>query len=345
MRISSRLAHRVHSPAVTRLIGSGEARPESCRRRKRARSGPRPRCCTVGRPTAVGAGPAGLLGTRRPELQGVPACLRDASSLPRLPDGFRFGASTASYQIEGAVDRGRPRPQHLGHVLRRARPDRRRQQRRGGLRPLPPLRRGRRADAGPRRRRLPVLDRLAAHPARGQRPRATPRAWRSTTGCVDELLAAGIEPMATLYHWDLPQALEDGGGWLNRDTAERFAEYAALVALRLGDRVEHWFPVNEPNVVTMLGHALGVHAPGQAADVRRAARPRTTCCSATAARSPRCAPSGATQRRHRQQPRAGVAGHRRPRRPRRRRARTTRCGTGSSPTRCCSAATPTASPS
>ncbi len=69
--------------------------------------------------------------------------------------------------------------------------------------------------------------------------------------------------MATLFHWDLPQALEDRGGWLQRDTAERFAEYAALVALRLGDRVEHWCPVNEPNVVTMLGHALGVHAPGK----------------------------------------------------------------------------------
>ena len=63
--------------------------------------------------------------------------------------------------------------------------------------------------------------------------------------------------MVTLFHWDLPQALEDAGGWLNRETAERFAEYATLVALRLGDRVEHWCPVNEPNVVTMLGHAVG----------------------------------------------------------------------------------------
>ena len=69
--------------------------------------------------------------------------------------------------------------------------------------------------------------------------------------------------MVTLFHWDLPQALEDRGGWLQRDTVERFAEYATLVGMRLGDRVEHWCPVNEPNIVTMLGHALGVHAPGR----------------------------------------------------------------------------------
>jgi len=81
---------------------------------------------------------------------------------------------------------------------------------------------------------------------------------------VDELLAHDIAPMATLYHWDLPQPLEDAGGWLSRDTAERFAEYAALVADRLADRVAHWVPVNEPNVASLLGYALGMHAPGKA---------------------------------------------------------------------------------
>jgi beta-glucosidase len=80
---------------------------------------------------------------------------------------------------------------------------------------------------------------------------------------VDALLAAGIKPMATLFHWDLPQPLEDAGGWLQRSTAERFAEYAAAVVEALGDRVTHWAPVNEPNVVTMLGYATGVHAPGR----------------------------------------------------------------------------------
>jgi len=80
---------------------------------------------------------------------------------------------------------------------------------------------------------------------------------------VDRLLEAGIKPMVTLYHWDLPQALEDDGGWLNRVTTDRFQEYAAILGGALGDRVEHWVPINEPNVVTMLGYGLGTHAPGK----------------------------------------------------------------------------------
>jgi len=80
---------------------------------------------------------------------------------------------------------------------------------------------------------------------------------------VDELVAAGIQPACTLYHWDLPQALQDQGGWLNRDTAHRLADYATVVAERLADRVSMWMPLNEPMVVTLLGHAMGVHAPGQ----------------------------------------------------------------------------------
>jgi beta-glucosidase len=79
---------------------------------------------------------------------------------------------------------------------------------------------------------------------------------------VDELAAAGIEPMATLYHWDLPQALQDRGGWLERDTASRFAEYAAVVFRRLGDRVRLWITHNEPWVAAYLGHHTGEHAPG-----------------------------------------------------------------------------------
>ena len=81
---------------------------------------------------------------------------------------------------------------------------------------------------------------------------------------VDQLCAAGIQPVLTLYHWDTPQPLEDAGGWLNRDTAHRFAEYAALVGDRLADRVSHWIPINEPAMVTLLGYAIGQHAPGQA---------------------------------------------------------------------------------
>jgi beta-glucosidase len=80
---------------------------------------------------------------------------------------------------------------------------------------------------------------------------------------VDELLDSGIRPVLTLYHWDLPQELEDAGGWVNRDTASRFAEYAGLVAARLGDRVGHWTTLNEPWCSAFLGYAEGHHAPGR----------------------------------------------------------------------------------
>jgi beta-glucosidase len=79
---------------------------------------------------------------------------------------------------------------------------------------------------------------------------------------VDELIGAGITPVATLYHWDLPQALEDAGGWRVRDTAERFAEYAALTHEALADRVPMWITLNEPFCSAFLGYAEGRHAPG-----------------------------------------------------------------------------------
>ncbi|KOX10730.1 beta-glucosidase [Micromonospora sp. NRRL B-16802] len=80
---------------------------------------------------------------------------------------------------------------------------------------------------------------------------------------VDELLAAGIDPVATLYHWDLPQPLEDAGGWLQRDTAARFADYAEKTAARLGDRVRLWITLNEPFIHMSLGYGTGEHAPGR----------------------------------------------------------------------------------
>jgi beta-glucosidase len=80
---------------------------------------------------------------------------------------------------------------------------------------------------------------------------------------VDALRNHDIVPTLTLYHWDLPQALEDAGGWPVRDTAERFAEYAAIVARSLGDAVPMWITINEPMVAAWLGYALGVHAPGR----------------------------------------------------------------------------------
>lgn len=80
---------------------------------------------------------------------------------------------------------------------------------------------------------------------------------------VDELLANGIEPYPTLYHWDLPQALEDRGGWPERDTVDSFVEYVQAVSARLGDRVTHWITHNEPWVASWLGYGLGEHAPGR----------------------------------------------------------------------------------
>jgi beta-glucosidase len=90
---------------------------------------------------------------------------------------------------------------------------------------------------------------------------------------VDALLAAGIRPFVTLYHWDLPQLLEDEGGWPVRTTAEAFAGYAEVVGARLGDRVRDWITHNEPACTSWLGYGLGVHAPGRtnAADALAAA--------------------------------------------------------------------------
>ncbi|GGV49093.1 GH1 family beta-glucosidase [Streptomyces spectabilis] len=80
---------------------------------------------------------------------------------------------------------------------------------------------------------------------------------------VDELCAADVRPVPTLFHWDTPLAVEEAGGWLTRATAERFAEYVAVVAARIGDRVPKWITLNEPAEHTLLGHALGQHAPGK----------------------------------------------------------------------------------
>ena len=80
---------------------------------------------------------------------------------------------------------------------------------------------------------------------------------------VDALLSQGITPVPTLFHWDLPQALEDAGGWPARETANRFAEYAAIVGEALGDLVPMWLTINEPMVAAWLGYGIGIHAPGR----------------------------------------------------------------------------------
>jgi beta-glucosidase len=95
------------------------------------------------------------------------------------------------------------------------------------------------------------------------RGRVEPRGLDFYDRFVDSLLEAGIRPFATLYHWDLPQALEDEGGWPARATAEAFAEYAEIVVERLGDRVLDWATHNEPFCTAWLGYAVGLHAPGR----------------------------------------------------------------------------------
>jgi len=101
-------------------------------------------------------------------------------------------------------------------------------------------------------------------------PRALPKGYGKANQAgldfydrlVDGLLEAGIEPFPTLYHWDLPQRLQDEGGWFERATAEAFVEYAGVAGRCLGDRVRHWVTHNEPWATAMMGHQVGLHAPG-----------------------------------------------------------------------------------
>lgn len=89
---------------------------------------------------------------------------------------------------------------------------------------------------------------------------------------VDALLEAGIQPFCTLYHWDLPQPLEDRGGWENRDTAKAFADYAGYMAGKLSDKVHHFMTLNEMRTFVEQGYGLGVHAPGLKLDIKRLAQ-------------------------------------------------------------------------
>ncbi|MEV5975462.1 family 1 glycosylhydrolase [Streptomyces sp. NPDC052114] len=187
-----------------------------------------------------------------------------------FPAGFLWGAATAAYQIEGAVRADGRTPSiwdtfsHTpGKVLggdtgdiavdhyHRWRDD---------VRLM--------ADLGLSSYRFSVSWSRVQPTGRGP---AVQRGLDFYRALVDELLAHGIRPMVTLYHWDLPQELEDafpsgsaaGGGWPERDTAYRFAEYAGIVAGALGDRVEMWTTLNEPWCSAFLGYGSGVHAPGR----------------------------------------------------------------------------------
>ncbi|GGQ19893.1 beta-glucosidase [Streptomyces pseudogriseolus] len=169
--------------------------------------------------------------------------------MPRLPAGFLWGVSTSAHQIEGAADERGP---SVWDVFT-AEPGRVRD---GSTAAVA-------CDHVHRHREDVAL--LADLGVDAYRFSVSWPRVRAEGGLdfydrlVDDLLAAGVRPVPTLFHWDLPADLD----WLERDTAERFAEHVARVVARLGDRVTKWITLNEPAEHTLLGHALGVHAPGR----------------------------------------------------------------------------------
>ncbi len=187
------------------------------------------------------------------------ASARETAAL--LPAGFELGVAMASYQIEGAVHeggRGRSIWDTFSHTP-------------GAVA------RGETGDVAcdhyhRYREDVALMAELGVDAYRLSV--AWPRLQPDGTGpvnragadfysrLVDELLGAGITPVVTLYHWDLPQALEDAGGWPVRDTALRFADYAVTVQELLGDRVHRWITLNEPYCSAVLGYGTGRHAPG-----------------------------------------------------------------------------------
>lgn len=187
---------------------------------------------------------------------------RDVAQLAaRMPAGFTMGVATSAFQIEGGVREGRRGPStwdgfmgERGRILdgstaavaadhfHRVSED------------VALL-----ADLGVDAYRFSFAWTRLQPEGRGPANRAGVAFYDQL---LDELLAAGIRPMVTLYHWDTPEPLQRAGGWLNRDTAYRLADYAYLAGEAFGDRIENWVTINEPATVTLNGYALGVHAPG-----------------------------------------------------------------------------------
>jgi beta-glucosidase len=180
----------------------------------------------------------------------------------RFPDGFLWGVSTSAYQVEGAVDadgRGPSIWDTFSHTPGKID---------GG---------GTGDVACDHYHRWPEdLDLMAELGVNAYRfSIAWPRLYPTGEGelerrgldhydrLIDGLLERGIQPVVTLYHWDLPQALEDRGGWLSRDVVDRFVEYSATCFDAYGDRVKWWATMNEPWIIGLLGYRLGLHAPGK----------------------------------------------------------------------------------
>ncbi|MFB7455631.1 GH1 family beta-glucosidase [Streptomyces sp. NPDC056188] len=184
-----------------------------------------------------------------------------AIDLAALPQDFRWGTATSAYQIEGAVAEDGRSPSiwdTFSHTPGKIDND----------------------DHGDTacdhyhrwREDVALMGRLGVNSYRlsiawprvmpdGDGP-VNPKGLDFYDELIDGLLAAGITPSVTLYHWDLPQAIQDRGGWPERETAEHFAAYASVVAERLGDRVSHWTTLNEPLCSAWIGHLEGKMAPG-----------------------------------------------------------------------------------
>ncbi|MEW6566828.1 MAG: GH1 family beta-glucosidase [Chloroflexota bacterium] len=183
-------------------------------------------------------------------------------SIHRFPEGFMWGTATSAYQIEGGVNEdGRgpsiwdtfshlPGKTYQGHSGDVAADHYHRWRQDVAIM----------SELGLKAYRFSVAwPRVFPHGA----GRLNPAGLAFYERLVEALLQRGIEPVLTLFHWDLPQALQDQGGWPNRGTALHFADYAAAVADRLRDRVRFWITHNEPFVAAAAGHLTGEHAPGQ----------------------------------------------------------------------------------
>src|SRR5207247_913712 len=207
--------------------------------------------------SVLGASPAAAPSGAQPG----DAAAAGRGALRSFPAGFLWGTATAAYQIEGAVSedgRGPSVWDTFTHTPGKIRNDDN----------------GDVADDHYHRYREDVRSMKALAAAAYRFSVSWPRIFPQGTGApnlkgldfydrlLDDLVANGIAPFPTLYHWDLPQALQDRGGWETRDTAEAFADYAGYVAEKLSDRARHFFTLNECAAFVELGHGTGVFAPG-----------------------------------------------------------------------------------
>ncbi|MFJ3929111.1 GH1 family beta-glucosidase [Streptomyces sp. NPDC090029] len=186
----------------------------------------------------------------------------DTMTTHRFPEHFRWGTATAAYQIEGAAAEDGRTPSIWDTFSRTPG-----KVRNGDTGDIAADHYHRMSEDIALMRRLGVTDyRFSISWSRVQPTGRGPVVRKGLDfyrRLADELREAGIRPVATLYHWDLPQELEDAGGWPQRETAQRFAEYARLAGEALGDRVATWTTLNEPWCAAFLGYGSGVHAPGR----------------------------------------------------------------------------------